>query len=122
MKYQYRKMYLFISIGQKVFRDTLNVATNKYGEFIVRAKEKSPYYFLQLKTPSVHHLDCICTSPKQISSYYPMFSFDESFENYTAKLNQLKQEQIDELQAEINKLATEISTPYQYSNALNDLK
>lgn len=115
----YEKLYLFFTMGDKVFRDTVLVCPNKNGVYIIQKEEGSPYHIFKFTPPTVDTLDCVEFEPFKLVRYYPMFSKNDSFENYINLMKARKQDEIDYYRDKIEMLEGHLEKEYTCEDARN---
>ena len=112
MKIVYEKLYLFFTMGDKIFRDTVLGCPTKSGVYIIQKKESSPYHIFKFTPPTVDTLDYVEFEPFKLIRYYPMFSKSDSFENYISLMKARKQDEIDYYQDKIKNLEEQLEKDY----------
>lgn len=112
MKVHYKTLYLYFSVGNKVFREELKVKETKKGIAIVDADDASTFKIYRFVAPTTEDLDKIAPTYSIMNSCYPMFSFSGNYEDYVKILNEYKSKKITTMEKELLKLKTEVSEKY----------
>lgn len=109
----YNTLYLFFTLGEKVFRTKLMVEKTKYGIYkILENDTNSAYKFFKFDPPTDLTLDTIPIEPYKQIRYYPMFSKNDNYDNYIKNLNQTKKDEIEIYEYNIEKLREQLNTEY----------
>lgn len=117
MKMIYEPLYMFFTIGDKVFRDVVLGCPTKNGTYIIQKEEGSPYDFFKMKPPTVDSLDYVEFEPTKLVRYYPMFSKNDSFEHYVELMKATKQDEIEYFKGKIEVLEEHLEKDYICENA-----
>lgn len=112
MKMIYEKLYMFFTIGDKVFRDEVMGCPNKNGLYIIQKVEGSAYDFFKIDPPTVDTLDVVPCDPFKLVRYYPMFSKNGDFENYVRLMKETKRDEIDYYKGKIEVLEEHLEKDY----------
>lgn len=109
----YNTLYLFFTLGEKVFRTKLMVEKTKYGTYKILDNEvNSAYKFFKFDPPTDLTLDTIPIEPYKQIRYYPMFSKNDNFDKYIEKLNQTKKDEIEIYEYTIETLKEQLEKEY----------
>lgn len=109
----YNTLYLFFTLGEKVFITKLMVEKTKYGTYKILDNEvNSAYKFFKFDPPTDLTLDTIPIEPYKQIRYYPMFSKNDNFDKYIEKLNQTKKDEIEIYEYTIETLKEQLEKEY----------
>lgn len=109
----YSTLYLFFALGERIFRDTVMVESTGYGSYKIVDKDTTcSYHFFKFDPPTDLTLDTIPIEPYKQVRYYPMFSKNESYDNYIKRLNKTKKEEIEIYKCNIEMLNEQLNKEY----------
>lgn len=108
----YDKLYLFFTMGDKIFREELLAYPTKTGNYHIHKDSTVAYSFFKFNPPTVTSLDVVELEPFKLVRYYPMFSKSDSFEHYITLMKHTKREEVEYYQDKITELLNHINKDY----------
>lgn len=108
----YETFYLFFTLGEKVFREEVMGCKDELGEYHIKAKNKSAYDFFKFTPPTEDTFDIIPFEPLQLVRYYPMYSHNDSFDNYITLMKKTKEDEIEYYQNKIENLCGDLEKDF----------
>ena len=110
----YETLYLFFTLGEKIFCEEVLAQKNERGVYTIYSKEGSAFSFFKFDAPTEDTIGVVPMEPLQLVRYYPMFSKTKDFDYYLRSMKETKRDEIDYYKYKIEVLEEHILQDYEF--------